>query len=161
MSLPMSAQRFALRTNLLFDALQVPNLGAEMTVGPRTTLGLDLFGAEGAWGKNMRFAAVQPEWRYWFNGRPMTRSYLGVAGLFDFHDFDWKGDRYSGYAGGAGLTMGYAYSLGRRLNLETYFGFGAIFYRQRETYEGQPSFTHTDYLLMPTKVGISISWIIQ
>lgn len=155
------AQRLALRTNVLFDLLEVPNIGAEMTVGTRSTLGLDIYGANGMWGHDVLLAAVQPEWRYWFNGRPMTRSYIGIGGLFDFHDLHWKHRRYSGYAGGAGLTMGYVQNLGRRVNLEAHFGFGALVYRQREERDGTYLLTHTDYALIPTKFGVSISWIIQ
>ena len=49
-----------------------------------------------------------PEYRYWFNGRPMTREFVGIAALGVSYDITW-GDRiYQGDAAGAGITFGYA-----------------------------------------------------
>ena len=33
-----------------------------------------------------------PEYRYWFNGRPMTREFVGIAALGVSYDITW-GDR--------------------------------------------------------------------
>ena len=67
-----------------------------------------------------------PEYRYWFNGRPMTREFVGIAALGVSYDITWGERIYQGDAAGAGITFGYALNLSRRLNVEFYGGFGAV-----------------------------------
>lgn len=108
--------------------------------------------------------------RYWFNGRPMTREFVGIAALGVSYDITW-GDRiYQGDAAGAGITFGYALNLNRRLNVEFYGGFGAVYFKQKQYYKNDNIEDYTDgtaqanangYKLLPIKIGVSISYIFK
>ena len=73
-SLSMSAQHFALKNNLLYDATTTPNLGFEVGLSKKVTLdvsaGYNPFKFND--GKKLKHRLVMPEVRYWtcekFNG---------------------------------------------------------------------------------------------
>jgi hypothetical protein len=104
------------------------------------------------------------------NGRPMTREFVGIAALGVSYDITW-GDRiYQGDAAGAGITFGYALNLNRRLNVEFYGGFGAVYFKQKQYYKNDNIEDYTDgtaqanangYKLLPIKIGVSISYIFK
>ena len=135
-----SAQRVAVKSNLLYDATATANLGVEFGLAPRWTL--DLSGNLNVWdiAGDMRWRhwMVQPELRYWFCDR-FSRHFLGLHGMtgqynlgnipnnisFLGNDFSLLTDRrYEGWAVGAGLAYGYAWALGKHWNLELEAGFG-------------------------------------
>ena len=101
------AQLVAVSTDVLMDALLTPSVGGELVVGERTSIGLSLFGNHNPWGKTMKIMGLQPEWRYYFSGRPMHRHFVGIGGLGAQYDITWKGKVYDGSAAGIGLTFGY------------------------------------------------------
>ena len=86
------------------------------------------------------------------------------------YDITW-GDRiYQGDAAGAGITFGYALNLSRRLNVELYGGFGAVYFKQKQYYKNDNIEDYTDgtaqanangYKLLPIKIGVSISYIFK
>jgi len=166
------AQMVAANTDVLMDVLQIPSVGAEMVVGERSTLLMNAFVGYHPWGKKIRALGLQPEYRYYFSGRPMSRYFVGVGCLLSRHDITWKRKVYDGNAVGLGITFGYVLSLSKRLNLDFHAGFGAIAYRQKEYYEGD--FYDVDYsvkgvirtnaegyTLLPTRLGISLSYILK
>lgn len=63
-----SAQKAAIKTNLLYDATTTFNLGAEFALSPKWTL--DVSGNYNPWtfsnNKKWKHWLVQPEARYWF-----------------------------------------------------------------------------------------------
>lgn len=137
-----SAQDFAIKTNLLYDATSTVNLGAEVGLAPKWTL--DISGNLNAWSKNdqtkWKHWMVQPEARYWFCDR-FSRHFVGahlIGGAFNFGgiknnlaflgtDFSVLTDhRYQGYAYGCGVAYGFAFMLSKHLNLELEAGFGYV-----------------------------------
>lgn len=166
------AQTFSVGTDMAWLALQTYNIGAEMTVGNRSTLGLSvLTNNKPYWNKDMKLTAVQPEWRYYFGGRPMYHHFVGVAALATDYDMKWGKTRYDGFAVGAGLTFGYVLSLSSRWTVDAHAGFGLTMFRHKETREGVDDLTddrglpaktaHTGYMILPQKVGITLSYIIR
>ncbi len=168
----LRAQMLAVGTDVLMDALQLPNLGAEMVVGERSVIGLHVFGGYKPWGKDVKVMGVQPEYRWFFSGRPMYRFFLGAGALATSYDVTWAGKVYNGNAVGAGMTFGYVLPLTNRLNVDFHAGFGAIYYRQKEYFEGDfydedysvngvMRTNATGYTLLPTRIGISLSYILK
>ncbi len=166
------AQMVAVSTDVLMDALMVPSIGAELVVGERTSVGLSCFVGHNPWGNDMKMAGLQPEWRYYFSGRPMHSYFIGVGGVVATYDITWKGKVYDGYACGLGLTFGYVISLGKRFNIDLHAGFGMIGYRQKEYFEGDnyeadsnygaPSQANASgYMLLPTRIGVSVAYILK
>ncbi len=137
-SISVSAQDWAVKTNLLYDATATVNLGTEIGLSPKWTL--DVSGNYNGWNlgnnKKLKHWMVQPEVRYWlcerFNGHFFGAHLMGgqynVGGIdFPFgmlktlKDYRYEGDFY-----GAGIVYGYQWLLGKRWNLEAAIGVGYI-----------------------------------
>lgn len=77
-----SAQKVALKTNIVQDALLDPNIGVEVGLAPKWTL--DVTGQLNAWtigdGHRWKHWLVQPEARYWFCER-FAGHFLGFHAL--------------------------------------------------------------------------------
>lgn len=171
-SVTMKAQMLAVTTDVLHDALMIPSLGFELVTGERTTLGLHAYGAYHPWFTKNKMAVAQPEFRYFFSGRPMSREFVGIAAIGALYHIEWSGKVYEGEAAGLGLTFGYVFSLSHRLNLDVHAGFGFIGYHQKEYFQGDfydTDFSRNGYLesnaegyaLLPTRFGISLSYILK
>lgn len=135
------AQKAALKTNLVSDALLSPNLGIEVGLAPKWTL--NVAGQLNLWsvdGHKWRHWLVQPEGRYWFCRR-FQGHFLGlhaiggeynfgnIPGGFNFLGSDFsrlKDRRYQGWGAGAGIGYGYDWAVGRHWNIEAEIGVGWI-----------------------------------
>lgn len=138
------AQNFALKTNLLSDALLNVNLGMEAGLAPHWSL--DVSGQLNLWsvdGRKWKHYAVQPEARYWFCDR-FAGHFLGLhvmGGQYNFghirnhvnflgSDFSKLTNyRYQGWAVGAGVGYGYSWVLNKHWNLEAELGLGWMYTR--------------------------------
>ena len=140
-----SAQKVALKTNLLYDATATVNAGIEIGLAPRWTL--DISGNFNDWtmshNRKWKHWLVQPEARYWFCER-FSGHFIGIhahGGEYNFgnlkngikflgYDFSKLTDnRYQGWYVGGGLSYGYAWILGKHWNLEAELGIGYIYTR--------------------------------
>lgn len=135
-SLSLSAQKVAVKTNLLYDVTTTLNLGFEFRVAPKWTI--DVSGNYNPFSfkndKKIKHWLVQPEARYWFceafNGHFLALHALG--GVFNVGNMDlgiypsFKNHRYEGEMYGAGLGYGYQFILGKRWNLGLEIGVGWI-----------------------------------
>jgi len=160
----LRAQQLAVGTDIPALAMGIYNGGAELTVGNRSTIGVSLFGAYHPWiSKSSKAIGIQPEYRYYFGGRPMYHHYVGIGLLAVNYDFKWKEKRYDGDAVGAGLTFGYVVSLGRRFSLDAHAGVGLLRYHHQEN--GVESLESPiecrEYVMMPTKIGVTLSYILR
>lgn len=141
------AQHFAIKTNLLYDALTTPNLGVEVGLGRKTTA--QVFYGINPWEykhngevKEAKHWVVMPEVRWWTCSK-MNGWFIGVhgmAGQFNAADIKvpvpgmfFKGldvgktvrdTRVEGKYAGAGITAGYQWILSRHWNLEAEVGAG-------------------------------------
>lgn len=131
-----AAQRLAVKTNVLSWAAMTPDLGVEIVTGERTSLSLSFFGTDQPFNLPWQLLAVQPEFRFWFNGRPLTREYVGVStfGARYAVTLPAGADRenvFRGDAVAAGLSGGYVFNMGKRWNFELSGGTGLLFFRQK------------------------------
>lgn len=165
------AQQVAIKTNGLMWLATVPNLGCEVVTGERTSIDLSAFVGYKPYKKDMKFVGFQPEFRYWFNGRPIIREYVGISALAASYNIKWGKNKYNGDAVGLGITGGYSLNIMKRLNLEFYAGFGVVSFRHKQynvndnlndyTADGLGKVNAHGYKLLPTKLGVSISYIIK
>ncbi len=136
---------FALKTNLLYDALLNANIGAEMRVAPKWSV--DLSGQVNFWTlsrqRKWKNWMVQPEARYWlceamgghfFAAHLIGGEYnVGSLSLPDnFMGTDFKNlrdNRYQGWFAGAGIGYGYTWLLHKHWSLEAEIGAGWIYSR--------------------------------
>lgn len=173
-----SAQKIAVKTNLLYDATATVNAGVEIGLAPKWTL--DVSGNFNSWpirGHKWKHWMVQPEARYWFCDR-FAGNFLGLHALggaynigyipndirFLGQDFSLLTDhRYQGYAIGGGVAYGYAWALAKHLNLEFELGVGYI-YTRYDSYEcfgcGKMVAEKVPYHYVgPTKAAVSLVYV--
>lgn len=166
-----SAQQVGVKTNALMWALMTPNVGCEIVVGQRGSLDLSLSGHYRPYGVDSKMFFVQPEYRYWFSGRPMTREFVGVTMMAADYDVTMKHQVYEGYAASCGLVGGYAFSLARNWRLELCGGFAVLYFNQKQYYRddnyddyfvGEVSPANAwGYKLFPAKLGVTFTYIIK
>lgn len=171
------AQDIAAKTNLLYWATSTPNLGLELGLGKQTTL--ELMGGYNPWtfnkdtNKKIKHWMVMPEFRYWlcerFNGHffgvHSGYAYYNVSGVrIPFMSKSTKYHRYQGWATGAGLSYGYSWLIGKRLNIEASIGLGYI-YTDYDRYEcttcGDYKGSNDKHYFGPTKAAVSLIYIIK
>lgn len=167
------------KTNLLYDVTASINLGVEVGLSQRVTF--DISGNYNAWdpveGKRWKHWFVQPELRLWtcdrFAGHFIAAHAIGgqynfggirnniTIGKADFSQL--TSYRFQGWAGGVGFAYGYAWVLGRHLNLEAEIGAGYI-YTQYDKFKcvgcGKRVLTGVPFhYIGPTKASVSFVYI--
>ena len=162
------AQQVGVKTNALMWAAMTPNAGCEVVIGEHSSLDLSVFGHYKPYGMQSELLAFQPEFRYWFNGRPMIREYLGVSSMIAGYDMNISNYVYNGNAASLGLTGGYVFLLGKRWRLDLCGGFSFLFFFQKQYYETDDYYVDKDisynswgYKLFPAKLGVSFTYIIR
>ena len=183
------AQKAGLKTNLLYWSTTTPNIGAEVRLADRFTLNLEggynpfTLNDNNEVNKKIKHFLVSPEVRYWFcesfnghfvginaNYSQFNISAVEIPEIFYAMDSPsgWVGmdpsTRNEGWAAGAGITYGYQWMLGKRLNLEATIGLG-YWYADFEEFNNrkcgifQQSFGR--HLLGITKCGVSLIYLIK
>ena len=95
-----------------------------------------------------------------------------IASIVRRYFSDLKKKSYRGDAFGAGLTFGYVYNITRRLSLDIHAGYGAIYYNQKEHFVkahydedsreyGITKANANGYYLLPTRIGVSLSYVLK
>lgn len=172
----LKAQMLVVNTEVTSDAMMAPNLGIEIVTGNYSSVGVNALFGKSILGKEISLKAIQPEYRYWFSGRPINKWFVGVGAIGMLFDVKWKRKVYDGYGFGVGLTFGYVWNLKlgkeKRLSLDFHSGFGGIFYKRKEYFEndnydidytidGRVKANAKGYYLLPTRIGISVSYILM
>lgn len=160
-------QILAVNNDLALDAFGMPNLGFELRVGERSTVALNGVVSQRLLGNDFKMVALQPEYRYWFGGRPMMHYFVGIGGIAATYDVNWKGHIYKGEAAGAGITLGYVLPLSTRINVDFHAGMGFVAYKHKEYYQGDhyeyftQDYNRSGAWMMPTRVGVSVAYIMK
>jgi hypothetical protein len=168
-----------IRTNLLYDAALVPNLGAEFALGDRWSVATNWAWAWWSRRSRDRYWRVfggELDVRRWFcAATPLSGQHVGLYGGLLTYDVMLSSDR--GYMGGhpgggmlerpswyAGVEYGYSLPVARRLNLDFNLGVG---YFHSTYYEYAPidthyvwQSTHKRQWIGPTKAEISLVWLL-
>lgn len=171
MAVDASAQSVAVKTNALMWLGLTPNLGCEIVTGEHTSVDFSMFGHKNPYGLTSEVIGIQPKFRYWFNGRPMIREFIGAGMLLTSYDTTIGRNVYDGDAIGLGLIGGYVFSLGKRWNLELTGSFGLVFFRQKRYFDGDnyddyyidisPRANSWGYSLFPVDLGVTFTYIIK
>ena len=162
------AQQLGIKTNALQWAAMTPNLGCEFVVLEHSSVDVSMFGHYKPYGLDSKLFAVQPEYRYWFNGRPMIREFVGVSLMGATYDVTVRDRVYDGIAASVGITGGYAFLIGNRWRLELCGGVGLLFFTQKQYYRNDDYYLDKTipadswgYKLFPSKLGVSFTYIIK
>ena len=163
-----SSSRWALKTNLLYDAMLMPSLELECLLSKRWSITLEGQCAWWSWSeKNYNYQIVSggPELRYWLKRMaPFSGHYLGVfysGGLYDLQ-YGKEGYRGECYLC-TGLSYGYMKRLGRKLSLELGLGAGYLStqYEKYQPVNGHNVYQSTERVKFfgPLKAKIALVWI--
>lgn len=157
---------FALKTNLIYDALTTINLSAEVGLSSNTSI--DLAVSYNPWKfpnqVMMKHWILQPQFRYWFKERfddwfvgvELHYGTYNIAGskLFKINDI-----RYQGLFFGGGATVGYAWPVSPRWKMEAELGLGYT-HIEYDKYNYRNCGKHLEKgntaYIGPTKIALSI-----
>ena len=172
------AQNLALKTNLLYDAVLIPNIGVEVSLGKQWTASADWF---------YTWFSSDNRHRYWqgYGGYLTVRRYfanhstfhiphstfptghhLGAYVLGLTYDVEWGGRGYQAdhFGFGAGLEYGYALPISNRLLLDFSLGIG---FQDGEYKEYEPQgnryvwqATRQRHWFGPTKAEVTLKWLL-
>ena len=169
---PSVASYFALKSNLLYDALLIPNLSLEASIGSGWTLGAG--GMLAWWSKDAkhrywRIYGGDLEIRKYFGtlskSKPLQGHHLGIYGDFLTYDFEFGAKGYQSKATyAAGIKYGYSHPIANRLNLDFALGIGYL-HSNYKTYvpkDGCYVYQETKKRkwLGPTQAEISLVWLL-
>ncbi len=168
---------FAIKTNLLFDAITILNIEVEVLIKDKFSIAAEW---DFPWwvtknnGNALEILSGSLEGRYWFGDREdkpkLTGWFGGVYASGSLYDVQWKSNGYQGESYiGAGLTAGYAHTINRRETLRMEYSLGlGVFKTDYRYYEGRES---NEYLVWqhdgeflwagPTKAKISLVWMLH
>ena len=171
----------AVKTNMLYDVLVVPNIGVEFYLGKNWSVSGNWM--YGWWDKSSKH-------RYWrvYGGdiairkwlgkkateKPLTGHHLGLYGQLFTFDFEWGGTGYMGGRPGetlwdspnyaVGVEYGYSLPVARRLNIDFSVGVG---YWGGKYYTYSPldghdvwESTKNRHWFGPTKAEVSLVWLL-
>lgn len=169
------------RTNLLYDALLLPNIGAEVYLGRHFSAGANWM--YGWWSRDLKhiyWRAYGGELfgRWWFgnktNKKPLSGFHVGVYGQYYLYDFELGGNgEMTGRPGcslwkqglfGGGVEFGYSMPIKKRLNIDFSLGIGysgGTYHRFRPidnhyVWQG----TYRRRYIGPNKLEIALVWLI-
>lgn len=170
---PLPPFYMAVKTNLLYDALIVPNVGVEFYLGNRYALAANWMYA---WWKSdpsswyHRTYGGDLELRRYFGKKaeekPLQGWHAGVYAQMLTYDFEWGGRGYLGdrWSWAGGLSIGYSLPVRHRLNLDFTLGLGYLWGEYKEYLPEDDCYvwqvTKQRRWLGPTKVEASLVWLI-
>ncbi len=158
--------RIALKTNLLYYGLLLPNLELEWLINKHWSVAAE--GNLAWWGsykheKSYRLTLIDGEGRYWIKPRaPWHGMYAGVMAGGGWYDLENGSPGHYGWGVMSGLTFGYMWPIKRNLSLEAEIGAGYMYtrYKDYEPIEGHHVYLRTKEMnyFGPLKLKFSIVW---
>lgn len=170
----------AVKNNLLYDAALLPNLAVEIPFGRNYQWSLEVEGHWSWWNTKEsdwwyhRIQLAGAEMRYWPGNRagkdPMHGWYIGAygfAGTYDIRLFTSENPdlgQLSDFTYSAGLSVGYAVPVSRRLAFEFGIGLGYLGGEYKKYYRSSCAdvfpwvSTHNRSWFGPTKAKVSLVW---
>ena len=173
----------ALRTNLLYDAVLVPNIGVEVGLGKGFTLAADWFGTWLFSDKNHWYWQGYGGYltaRYYFDkdnpqysltpGQMLSSGHqVGIYGTALTYDVEFGGIGYQAaqFGFGGGVEYGYSLKVAQSLCIDFNLGLGyqgGEYKKYMPTDDGSGHYvwmsTHRRHWWGPTKAEISLKWLI-
>lgn len=158
--------RLAVKTNMLYDAVLLPNVMVEWRINRDWSVGLE--GDVAWWGnkskeKSYRLGVFMPEVKRWIRPRsPWHGLYVGLFAGGGYYDLENETNGYYGEGAMAGLSVGYMWPVSRCLSLEAEVGGGYLYSHCKEykPFEGHHVYQRTKNInyFGPLRVSFSLVW---
>lgn len=160
-----------IRTNMLYDALLIPNIGVEMYLGKQWSVAANWM--YGWWKADRRHwywrayggdIAIRKWWGKAAGEKPLTGHHIGIYGQIFTYDFETGGTLWDKMNYIVGAEYGYSLPITRSLNIDFTIGagyWGGIYheYKPEANYYVWQS-TKERRWIGPTKAEISLVWLI-
>jgi hypothetical protein len=163
----------AIKTNLLYDAILIPNIGLDIHLGNNWSFDINWMYA---WWKcdhrhyYWRTYGGDAAIRKWFgskaNEKPLQGHHIGIYGQMFTYDFELGGRGYLCplYSYAAGLEYGYSLPIGKHLNLDFNIGVGYLTGKYKEYLPEDDCYvwqcTKNRRWIGPTKLEIALVWLV-
>ncbi|MGL5684135.1 MAG: DUF3575 domain-containing protein [Marinifilaceae bacterium] len=164
---------FAIKTNLLYDVIALPNIEFEIPIGKRWSIAANWNVAWWLWEKQpycYELTQATVEGKYWLGNREIKKQlqgwHVGLTFGGGCYDLGWHNKGYQGEYIIAGAVGGYSHSIGRYLGMEYALGLGYMYNRYREYYSYDDGhileWRKTGNLnwIGPIKAKVSLVWYI-
>lgn len=169
---------FAVKTNLLFDAVSALNVEFEIPIGQRWSVAVEGIFPWWLWTKKqycLEITSGNLEVRYWMGNRQkrdqMTGWFGGLYAGAGLYDIEWGNRGYQGeFLISTGLSAGYAHKIGKNWRMEYSLGVGYMKHKYREYVpkfgedddwhlirQGSGNFTW----IGPTRAKVSLVWMLN
>ncbi len=129
----------ALETNMLFDAILIPNIGAELGIYKGLSISANyqnIWLRDKEWTQWYRWEGFELGLNCFINkvGHPFRGNHIGIYTQMMTWDFTFEGRGYLAerWTYGAGLSYGYALPLGERLSIDFELGLGFLYGNMHE-----------------------------
>lgn len=169
----------ALKTNMLYDAALIPNIGVEVPLARHGSVSANWMYAW--WNSNRRHRywrtyGGELEGRYWLReaekGKPLSGHHFGLYAQALTFDVEWGGRGYMGGKPGGtmwqkailggGVSYGYSLPVTNRLNFDFALGIGYLGGRYQEYIPDEDCYawqgTHRLRYFGPTRAEVSLVW---
>lgn len=160
--------RFAIESNLLYDAAVIPNIGVEIAVWRGLTVGASY---QYIWMRNSshtrwhRFEGTEATANWYFD-TPFSGHHVGIYAQMCTWDFTINGRGYLAerWTYGGGISYGYNLPIAKRFSLDFEIGIGYLHgkmhrYTPQDTYRVWHSLKPFNWF-GPTKLGVTLQWFI-
>ena len=165
-----SGVRFALKTNLLYDAILIPDLGAEVELAGKYSASARWMYAW--WSKSSRhrfwriYGGELELRRWWPSAATLTGHHAGIYTQMLTYDIELGRTGYMGrrWTHSIGLSYGYSKALSRCFNIDFTIGIGYLWGKYKKYHREDDCYvwsaTKNRRWLGPTKAEISLVYII-
>lgn len=181
MEIPHKSFHMALKTNMLFDALLIPNISAEFYLGSRMSVyGEWMYAWWDSYPRNRFWRTYGGDvgFRYWLGrkakSRPLSGHHIGIYGGILTFDIELGGNGYMGGKPGGtlwdrfmvntGIEYGFSMPVAKRLNIDFSIGIGYMGGRYIRYFPFDNDYYRDKEFQMhywgPTKAEITLVWLL-
>jgi outer membrane protein W len=165
----VSAQQIALSSNLLEDAILTPNLGVDIAVADRQSVSFDASYApyKISSGFHNKCMSIRAGYKFWLN-QSFYSHYVGIDAVLTSSDFALSQLKSRSEQIGLGLSYGYSFILGKRINLVPHVGVGLAYTTSYDGYDhmidtgtGVQATSTSAIKPIITRLGVTIQYVLK
>jgi hypothetical protein len=159
----LRAQSWSLGANIPALATATANVEISMALDRKWSLHLPVYYNPFVFKGNRKLQnfTAMPGVRYWLL-ESYVNGFIGANAVASKYHISWKGSRYEGVAYGMGISMGYAWLLSPRWNLELEGGIGLVRadYTEYECQEcGRRKGEYIRWVAVPNRLALSLVYL--